>query len=100
MLIADMPDIPPSKTTVVMTAQVDSNQQTVARNEHVLGICELLNLNHDDQVDASPVVNANAYFAVAANDYPKPHTAKIDKATAKVKVLQAPKHGYLEPVVV
>jgi len=98
MLIADMPNIAPSTPTVVMIAKAESNQQTVTKHELILGICELLNLDsNNNQVDASPIVYANAYFAVAANDYPKAHTAKINYVTAKVKVLQQPEHGYLEP---
>ena len=88
MLMADQPNIPP--TTPPMVMMVRANQPTVARRPHVLGICDVVNLTDTGQALAAPVVKANGYFSTAV--------AKIDYATAKVTVLQRPKHGRLEPV--
>ena len=88
MLIADQPNFPPSAPPAVM--MVRANQQSVARVPHILGICDVANLTESGQVAAYPVVKANGYFKIAA--------AKIDYATAKVIVLQQPKHGRLEPI--
>ena len=86
MVIADQPNTPP----IVMQAQANQHT-TTSQREHILGICQIVKVGPygSGQGDASPVVNANAYFNVP--------NAKIDYATAKISILQKPKHGRLEP---
>ena len=90
MFIADQLNAPPSMAPVVLVAQKNSAQQTTAAREHILGICELVNLTGTGQAELSPVVYANGYFRTS--------TAKIDYATAKVRIIQQPKHGRIEPI--
>ena len=68
---------------------IDSGQQIAAKNEHVLGVCDIVNVNGNGQVSASPMTLANAYF--------RTHDATIDPGTAKVTIFQQPKYGSLEP---
>jgi hypothetical protein len=92
MFIAAQPDVPPSTPSVVMVAQANTSQQTATQREHIFGLCELTNIydyNGHPQVEASPVIYANAYFNT--------HDAKINPDTAKITVLQQPRHGHLEP---
>ena len=43
MLIADMPNAPPSMPSVLMVAQANTNQKSAMQREHIMGICELVN---------------------------------------------------------
>jgi hypothetical protein len=88
MLIADIPNTPPSTPAIVMVAQANTGQQ-IAKDGHILGVCDVVNVNGYPQADASPVTLANAYFMT--------HDATIDPGTAKITILQQPKHGYLKP---
>ena len=88
MLIADIPNTPPSTPAVVMVAEANSGQR-VSQDGHVLGVCDVVNINEGGQLNASPVTQANAYF--------RTHDAKIDFESAKISVIQQPKHGHLEP---
>ncbi len=89
MFIADIPNAPPSTPVIVMVAQANTSQQTSAQREHVLGVCDVVNVNGTGQVRAYPTVNANSYF--------RTHDATINPGTAKITILQQPKHGSLEP---
>jgi predicted chitinase len=88
MFIAAQPDAPPSMPSVVMVAQANISQQAAIVREHVLGVCDLVNMTGEGQADLFPVINVNGgYF----------NTAKIDRSTAKISIIQQPKHGRLEP---
>jgi hypothetical protein len=89
MLISDIPNAPPSAPMIVLVAQANTGQQMAAQNEHVLGVCDVVNVMGSAQVRLFPETNANAYFHT--------HDATIDPATAIITVLQQPKHGSLEP---
>jgi len=88
MLIADIPNAQPSMPAIVMVAQANTGQQ-IAKDGHVLGVCDVVNVNGNGQARAYPVTLANAYFHT--------HDATIDPGTAKITILQQPKHGSLEP---
>ena len=89
MFIADQPNVPPSMSPLIMMTQASSSQQTATKGDHILGVCGIVNPSGIGQLDAFPVINANAYFYT--------HDAKIDDGTAKVTIIQRPKHGRLEP---
>lgn len=89
MLIADIPNAPPSAPMVVLVAQANTGQQIAAKNEHILGVCDVVNVNGTGQARAYPTINANSYF--------RTHDATINPGTAKITILQQPKHGSLEP---
>ncbi len=88
MFFAAQPDTPPSTPSVVMVAQANASQQTSINSSHTVGVCDIVNLTGTGQAELVPVVNANAFF----------NTKKIDYATAKITVIQQPKHGRLEPI--
>jgi hypothetical protein len=89
MLIADIPNAPPSTSPVVMVAQANTGIQTSAQSAHVMGICNLVNLTKSPQADIFPLITANGYFIT--------HDATVNPSTAKITILQQPKHGRVEP---
>jgi VCBS repeat-containing protein len=89
MLIADLPNAPPSTSPVVIVAQANSGEQTAAQSAHVMGICDVLNLTRSSQVDLFPLGYANGYFMT--------HDATINPGTAKITIIQQSKHGRVEP---
>jgi hypothetical protein len=88
MLIADMPNAPPSMPSVMMVAQANTDQKPAMQREHELGVCELVDTAGTGQVDLVPMVKVNSYYF---------SDAKIDIYTAKITILQQPKHGKLVP---
>jgi len=79
MWIADVPNLPPSSTPVVMIAQ-DSQQ----RAKNILGVCKMAN----GKTDIFPTYDAGSYMAqFYGND--------AFSYGASAKVIQAPKHGTL-----
>jgi hypothetical protein len=63
MFIAAQPDTPPSVPSVVMVAQANPNQQAATKREHILGVCELVEMRGAGQAGLTPVVYANGYFS-------------------------------------
>jgi hypothetical protein len=89
MFLATQPDTPPSRPSVVMVAKANYNQQVAAKRGHVLGVCDLVNTGSGSgQAELAPTLEANYYF--------NSPIAKINPGTAKVTILQQPKHGRLE----
>jgi len=91
MFFSDQPNVPPSMPSVVLMAQANTKtkQQAAAGRELILGVCDVVNPSGTGQAELSPVVYANGYFNSPA--------AKIDYATARISIVQQPKHGHLEP---
>jgi hypothetical protein len=67
----------------------NSAQAAVNRTPHVMGVCNLLELDEEGvaQRQIGAVGDANTYF--------KTQDEKIDYATAKISVVQQPQHGKL-----
>ena len=92
MLVADIPNTPPSMSAAVMLVQADSDKQIPKAGQlHSLGICMAVNPLITDQADMYPVMDVNSYMSTTKQiNY-------IDEKTATITILQQPKHGYLEP---
>lgn len=81
-------DSSPSTPEVILVAQTNKRQH-IASDEHVLGVCDVVNINGGGQLDLTPEIWANAYF--------RTKVATIDPSKAIITILQQPKHGHLEP---
>ena len=90
MFIADQPNFPPDMPTVILAAKANSKQQAT-KQEHILGVCKLVEVLKSGQIDLMPAIIANDYFSTDAI-----YIRKIDYASAKVSIIQGPKHGTLE----
>ena len=93
MLIADTPSIPPAMPAIIMVAQADSNQQAATKHEHILGICDFINVFtlSGGEAELFPTIRANSYFKLNGNN-----KDVIDFGKSKISIIQQPKHGRLE----
>lgn len=89
MFIYDIPNVPPSLSTVVMVAQANIGQPNAAKREHKIGVCGVVNPGGTGHVGLSLLTVANSYL--------KGSVEKINRATANITVIKQPKQGRLEP---
>ena len=92
MLIADIPNTPAAMPAVVIMAQTNSSQQTATARPHIMGICKVVPVT--GQTEIFPAMYANDYLSMNATK----SIQYIDEKTATISIIQQPKHGYLEPI--